>query len=50
MTDNEPLETNTISPTTDQSAPSIDLRELAEKIVELLKREARTERERTGQH
>ncbi len=49
MTDNEPLETNTISPTTDQ-ATSIDLQQLAEKIVELLKREARTERERTGQH
>lgn len=36
--------------TTDQSAITIDLQKLAEKIVELLKREARLERERTGRH
>ncbi len=49
MTDNEPPEMNTSSSAPDRPAV-IDLQKLAEKIVELLKREARTERERTGQH
>jgi len=48
MPQNELSEVNTPSTTTDQAAPTIDLQQLAEKIVELLKREARLERERTG--
>ena len=50
MPQNDLSEVNAPSTTTDQSASTIDLKELAEKIVELLKREARLERERTGRH
>jgi hypothetical protein len=47
----DPPDLNTyVSSDSDQSPPSIDLQRLAEKIVELLKREARIERERTGRH
>jgi hypothetical protein len=46
---NDPAELNTsVSAGNDQPAPPIDVQRLAEKIVELLKREAHLERERTG--
>ena len=48
MPQNDPAELNTqVSASSDQP---IDVQQLAEKIVELLKREARIERERAGRH
>jgi uncharacterized Zn finger protein (UPF0148 family) len=49
MPQNDPAELDPQVPAgSDQPAPPIDVQRLAEKIVELLKREARIERERTG--
>jgi len=49
MPPSNPAEPNTqVSASNDQPAQPIDLQGLADKIVELLKREARLERERTG--
>jgi hypothetical protein len=51
MPQNDPSELNTqVSASIDRPAQSIDVQGLAEKIVELMKREARLERERTGRH
>ncbi len=50
MPQNDLPETTVPNSTTDQASATIDLQQLAEKIVELLKREARLERERTGRH
>jgi hypothetical protein len=48
MPQNDPAELSPPAAGSDQPAPPIDVQRLAEKIVELLKREAHIERERTG--
>jgi hypothetical protein len=51
MSQNDPADQNTqVSANSDQPAQMIDVQKIAEKIMELLKHEARIERERTGRH